>query len=158
MYLVESQLSALADRQVNDWRDKHIVAVDTAAVTRIEVGRGSDRYTLVRADSAWTFAYGVETDSAAVRRLLGEFGSLEAQGSGFPTPDQADSLDFDPPARQVSLFDAEGTELAALVFDSTSSGFWARHADGETIFQLYQWKANNLTPADSTLRKRGEEE
>ena len=156
VYLVESLLSALVDRQVNDWRDKHIVAVDTAGVTRIEVGRGSDRYALVRTDSAWTFADGAETDSAAVQRLLGEFGTLEAQGSGFPSAQEADSLDFDNPKRQVSLFDAEGVALAALVFDSTSVSFWAREVAGETVFQLFPWKVNNLTPADSTLRAKGQ--
>jgi hypothetical protein len=157
VYLVESQLAALADRQVNDWRDKQIIAVDTAAVARIEIGRSNDRYSLARGDSTWTFGDGAEADSAAVQRLLGEFSALEAQGSGFPTPEQADSLDFDSPKRQVSLFSADGVRLAALVFDSTSSNFWARELDGETVFQLYQWKADNLTPADSTLRRRGQE-
>jgi len=156
VYLVEGQLGSLAGRQVNDWRDKRIVAVDTASVTRIEVSRGRDRYSLVRGDSAWTFADGVETDSAAVQRLLGEFGTLDAQGSGFPSAQEADSLDFDNPKRQVSLFDAEGVALAALVFDSTSVSFWAREVAGETVFQLFPWKVNNLTPADSTLRAKGQ--
>ena len=157
VYLVESQLGALVDRQVNDWRDKRIVAVDTASVTRIEVSRGRDRYSLARGDSAWTFADGVETDSAAVQRLLGEFSLLEAQGSGFPSPEQLDSLNFDAPERRLSLFDAGGASLAALLFDSSGSNFWVREADGETVFQLFQWKANNLTPADSTLRREGQE-
>jgi hypothetical protein len=154
VYLVESQVGALAGRAVNDWRDKQILAVDTASVARIEVERGRDRYALVRGDSAWSFADGVATDSAAVQRLLGEFSSLDAQGSGFPTSEQADSLDFGTPDRRVSLLDAQGATLAALVFDSTTGNFWARELEGETVYQLYQWKANNLTPADSTLRRR----
>ncbi len=157
VYLVESQLGTLASRQVNEWRDKQVVALDTASVTRVEVARGGDRYTLVRGDTTWAFADGTETDATAIRRLLGEFTGLEAQGSGFPTPQEADSIEFAPPVRQVSLFDADGFTLAALDFDSTGSSFWVRHADGETVFKLYQWKANNLTPADSTLRKREQE-
>ncbi len=157
VYLLEGQLATLANRPVSDWRDKRIVAVTPDSIARVVVGRGRTSYTLVRGDSAWTFADGTSTDSAAVARLIGEFGSLAAQGNAFATPAEADSTDFSRPDRHLTLSGASGDTLAALVFDSTASTFWVRHLDGGTIYRLYQWKVDDLTPADSTLRKRDEE-
>ena len=157
VYLLEGQLATLANRPVSDWRDKRIVAVAPDSIARVAVSRGRAGYTLVRGDSAWTFSDGAATDSAAVARLLGEFTSLTAQGNAFATPAEADSTDFSQPDRLLTLFTAGGDTLAALVFDSTASTFWVRHLDGETIYRLYQWKVDALTPVDSTLRKREEE-
>ena len=153
VYLLEGQLATLANRPVSDWRDKRIVALVPDSIARVVVGRGRAGYTLVRGDSTWTFADGAPTDSAAVAKLLGEFASLTAQGNAFATPAEADSTDFSRPDRRLTLFGERGDTLAALVFDSTASTFWVRHLDGETIYRLYQWKVDDLTPADSTLRK-----
>lgn len=153
VYLLEGQLATLANRPVADWRDKRIVAVASDSIARVTVNRGRASYALVRGDSAWTFADGAPTDSAAVARLLGEFASLTAQGNAFATPAEADSTDFSRPDRRLTLSGAAGDTLAALVFDSTASTFWVRHLDGGTIYRLYQWKVDDVTPADSTLRK-----
>jgi hypothetical protein len=153
VYLLEGQLATLANRPVSDWRDKRVMAVVPESVARVVVGRGPSSYTLVRGDSSWTFADGAPTDSGAVARLLGEFASLTAQGNAFATPAEADSTDFNRPDRRLTLFGMGGDTLAALVFDSTASTFWVRHLDGETLYRLYQWKVDDLTPVDSTLRK-----
>jgi hypothetical protein len=152
VYLLRGELVPLIDRTLNDWRDKRIVAVEPDSIVRVAVERGSERYTLVRGDSMWTFADGSPTDSGAVAGMLGEFQALTAQGSGFATPVQADSADFRRPDRRVSLFGARGETLADLVFDSTDTGFWVRRSDRETVYQLFRWRVDDLTPVESVLR------
>ncbi len=152
VYLVRGPLATLVGRSVTDWRDKRIVAVDAAQVEFIAVDRGRSRYALVRADSVWTFADGADADSAAVARLLREYGTVSAQGSAFASPAQADSADFRGPDRRLTLVGAGGDTLAALVFDSTDAGYWVRHAAGQTVYWLYGWKVDDLMPHDSTLR------
>lgn len=155
VYQIRGPLSTLAGRTVTDWRDKRIIVLDLPQIRRVTVERGRDRYTLVRADSVWSFADGGVADSAAVAGLLGEFRTISAQGSAFATPAQADSADFERPDRSLTLLKAGGDTLAALVFDSTETGYWVRHAAGGTVYRLYGWKADDLTPRDSTLRPAG---
>jgi hypothetical protein len=154
VYLLEGALVPLIDRSVSDWRDKRILVVEPDSIARITVDRAGRRYDLVRADSAWTFADGTPTDSAAVTRLLDEVRSLSAQGTGFATPAQADSADFRRPDRRLTLLDAGGQTVATLAFDSTASQFWVLRDGTETVYQLYRWKVEEVTPADSVLRGR----
>ncbi|MDH3456464.1 MAG: DUF4340 domain-containing protein [Gemmatimonadota bacterium] len=154
VYLLEGELVLLIDRPVSDWRDKRILSVEPDSIARISIERAGRRYELVRADSAWTFANGTATDSAAMTRLLGELRSLSAQGTGFATPAQADSADFRRPDRRLTLRDAAGRTLGALAFDSTQSQFWVRRDGSETVYQLYRWKVEDVTPADSVMRRQ----
>jgi hypothetical protein len=52
------------------------------------------------------------------------------------------------------LLTSGGTELAAVAFDSTDGAFWARRDGDDTVYRLYAWKVNDLTPTDSSLIRR----
>jgi hypothetical protein len=154
VYLVEGELVPLLDRGISDWRDRRIVAVPADSIQAIEVERGRRRYALERRDGSWVLAGGGAVDSARVARLAAAFADVEAQGTAFATPAQADSADFTRPERRVVLTGSGGATLAALAFDSTANGFWVRRDGTPTVFHLLQWKADELTPADSTLRRK----
>ena len=53
VYLWRGRLASLADRAVDDWRDKRIAAVEPDSVALIEVERGKDRYTVQRTGKTW---------------------------------------------------------------------------------------------------------
>jgi hypothetical protein len=152
VYLVRGSVASMFGRKLADWRDKRIVAVEPDSIGRVEIERGRSRTVLTRGDSAWSFADGQRADSGAVARLVGEFRALVAQGDAFASPAQGDSIDFSRPERRVTLSARDGRPLAAIVLDSTASGFWVRRDDRETVYWLYSWKANDLTPADSVLQ------
>jgi hypothetical protein len=80
---------------------------------------------------------------------MGDITALE-----FATDAQADSLDFAHPARTLTVLGARNDTLLHLVFDSTASGTWVRRAAGGPVFRLDFWRADQLTPADSALRKK----
>jgi hypothetical protein len=153
VYQIRGPLGTLTERTVTDWRDKRIVVLDAEQIERVTVERGRRRYTLARADSVWGFADGTAADSAEVARLLREYRTISAQASAFATPAEADSADFRPPDRRLTLLAAGSDTLAALVFDSTDAGYWVRHAGGGTVYRLHGWKVDDLTPHDSTLRR-----
>lgn len=157
VFLIEGRLAGLVDRQVTDWRNKLIVNVEPDSVDRFTVARGKSRFTLVRTDSAWSFENGDPTDTARVRRTLEAYKGLSASGgSVFASPEQMDSIDFARPDRRTVLETAGGDTLAHLVFDSTSTGFWVRHDSGGTVYHVLTWKANDLAPSDSVMRKKEE--
>lgn len=151
VYLVDNRLRNLVTRTPNAWRDHTIVRVTGDSVATIRVERGRRRYALARKDSSWTLGAG-SADTAAVRRLLISWQSVRA--SDFATPAQVDSANFRRPDRKAVLEDAAGHPLAALLFDSTSSGFWVRADTGGTVYKLPAYTANALTPVDSSLKAK----
>jgi len=152
VYQLRGRLVEYVERRVEDWRDKRIVHVEPDSISGVEIQRGKQSYALTKKGSAWTFANGTETDSAAVASLLGQFRTLDA--SSFATPAQADSTDFSKPERRVGLTGPGGRPIATLAFDSTSGGFWIKRDTLATVYRIDSWLADQLTPIDSTLSKK----
>ena len=156
VYQYSGQLTRVVDRGEDDWRDKKILSIEPDSVGRVVARRSEGDYTLNRGEDGWVIERGGAADSAAVHRMLNQYSSLQA--SGFATDAQVDSVDFSRPERSVTLFGLHGDTLASLALDSTSSAYWVRVASDSIIYRILQWKANQMIPADSTLREREEGE
>ena len=152
VYLVRSALPSLASRPLDEWRDRRIGGVAKDSISRVEVQRGSKRYALARQAGHWTLVPGGGTDSMAVAAFLGDLGNIQA--SGFATPAQADSVKFAPLKRRLAVVGQDGKPRLQLVFDSTKSGMWVRADTGSAVWRLEPWGADQITPADSTLKPR----
>jgi hypothetical protein len=151
VYLIRADLGNVVERQLDDWRDKLVANVEPDSVREVRVQLGRGGYTLRRSDAGWRFTNGAAADSGEVRRMLEQYRNL--QGGGFPTPAQADSLDFRRPNRRITLMGASAP-LAELWFDSTTSWWYAQRAGGGTVYRVESWRLNQLFPADSTLRAK----
>jgi hypothetical protein len=157
VYVVGGELASALARTGEEWRDHTIANVNTDSVARIEISRGKRSYALKREGSRWLLGSGAPADSASVANLLASYRAVEA--AGFATKTQRDPLRFDRRRRSARLLDRAGKPLLALSFDSVASGIWVQvegegqPATGEP-YRIESWTADQLTPADSTLRKR----
>jgi hypothetical protein len=160
VYALGGELARAISRRGDDWRNHMIAGVRPDSVGSVEIRRGGRSYTLRRKGTGWVFATGAGADSAAVAGLLGSYRQIRADG--FGTPAQLDSLRFTRPKRTARLLGRDGAPLLSLAFDSIASGIWARMSkpDSRTggqpeqeAFRLDSWTANQLTPADTSLRK-----
>ncbi len=163
VYAVQGELPTALARPKDEWRNRTIAGVNPDSVEGIEIRRGSRSYAIRRQGNGWVFGSGVPADSAAVAKLLS--GYKEIKVAGFAAPAQEDSLRFERPRRTARLVSQRGTQMVSLAFDSIPSGTWVWLADrakgggptgreGERAYRLDSWTADQLTPADSTLRKR----
>jgi Domain of unknown function (DUF4340) len=161
VYALAGELAKAITRRVDDWRNHLIGGVLPDSVGSVEIRRGGRSYTLRRKGTGWVFAAGAGADSAAVARLLGSYREIRADG--FGTKAQLDSLRFTRPKRTARLLGRDGAPLLSLAFDSIASGIWVRvsKADRRTggqaeneAFRLDAWTADQLTPADTSLRKK----
>jgi hypothetical protein len=152
VYLLRGGLASLFGRTVTDWREKSIARVEPDSIARIEMEHGAVAYALERGDTGWTFADGTMPDPTRVRRLLSALGRVEAQGTAFATPAEADSADFVTPDRRLTVLGVAGDTLAALVFDSTEAGYWVRYAAGGIVYRMYGWGVDDIVPAPSRLQ------
>jgi hypothetical protein len=151
VYQVKGRIIEYVERAVDDWRNKRIVEVQPDSVATVEVQTGKKSYTLSRSGASWSLNGG-PADSAAVANLLNQFKTLDA--AGFATKGQADSANFATPDKSIRLKASGDRALATLAIDSTAAGFWVRREGDPTVFRIDSWILNQLTPVDSTLRKK----
>jgi hypothetical protein len=154
VYLYPGRLASFVDRAVDDWRDHRMATVTPEKVARLDIQRRAWRYSLARKDGVWQHAGGKPIDTTAVRRLLDRFNPLTA--TGFATAAQADSANFRNPDMRVTLLGPSGDSLAALVFDSVSTGYYVKEArdPANVVFRTGVWVADEIAPADSTLKPK----
>jgi Domain of unknown function (DUF4340) len=149
-YLIHGRLVEAATRPQDDWRDHRIAAVPADSIGVVEVARGSKRYELRRAGKGWSLSTGGTVDSSRVAMLLGGYRTIEA--GGFATATQANSARFNPPDRRLRLLRRDSSPLITLLFDSTAGGMRVKSDTGKTVYTLDAYLADQLTPADSSLR------
>jgi hypothetical protein len=142
VYLLEGDVRAQLSRDLDAWRDRAIVAVDTAAVRTITVTRGAGGYTLVRGDSAWTFEGGGELAASAVTGILSELSGMMA--SGFL--EETDSLASAPEGARVQAFDGAGALLAEVRFGEGEGDRWARGSANEYLYRVTNFRLMRAAP------------
>lgn len=153
VYLWPGSLAIVAERALDDWREKQIAAVPPESIAAVEIVHGATKRSLHKEGAAWVFGPpSVPADSAAVTRYLEHFRRVSA--AGFATPRQVDSLRSSRPVRRIALRGTGGHELLALSFDSVATGFWVRRDGDPIVYRLDFWQADQLTPTEQGLTKK----
>ena len=142
VYLLEGDLKAQMGRDIDQWRDRTMVAIDSSAVTRIEVQRPGDDYTLVRGDSAWALESGAEAATTAVDGLLAELARLVASGFVADT----DSIASLGTGSTTRAYDAAGTVLAEITIGQGETDRWARTASAPYLYRVSAFRADRVAP------------
>lgn len=142
-----------------DWRDRVVAAVDTAAVSRITVQRHDEAaavlLTRVGGDPAASWALdGAAADSAAVDGLLQETAQLTA--IGFPSDSLAFAVDFGSPVAVLELFDSDEPGAApalSLLFLTAPNApeFLVRRADDPLAYRISAAQTERLLPTRAML-------
>jgi len=146
VWLVRGRLRHEATLPADQWRDRTVLAVDTARVRSIEVARGDTVEQLARADSAWT-VNGKPAGSHPISLLLDGLARVEA--SGF-APDTAQPGRT---TRSVVARGANGDTLALLRFTSNGgSGYWATVPGDSVVYEIPAYRVDQLTPGENALR------
>lgn len=151
VYLLEGNLRTQVRRGLDQWRNRTMAAIDSAAVVRIEVEKDGDAYTLVRADSAWTFENGDSVRTASVQGVLSELARMVA--SGFVS--EGDSIAALPLSSRAVAY-GEGEEVLADVTIGEGSGQrWARTAGDEYVYEVSTFRADRVAPSREDVEPGG---
>jgi hypothetical protein len=156
VYLLRSPLADALDRSSDEWRNHTIAEIQPDSVGAVEIRRGSKSYTIKRSGIKWILSTG-NADSTRVLELLSAFHAVKA--AGFAHKAQEDSIRLAQPRRSARLLDRRGAPMVSMTFDSTAGNFWVRvtpppaGSGGEELYRMESWTVDQLTPADSTLRK-----
>lgn len=142
VYLLDGDLRAQLGRDVDAWRDRTIVAIDTASVASLVIEQESGGYTVQRGDSAWTFDNGGAVTASAVSGILSELAGLMA--SGFLS--EGDSVSAAPEVASLQALSADGTVLAEVRFGSGTGDRWARSASNEYLYRVSNFRVMRAAP------------
>ena len=152
VYRYDGPLTQLVALGVDDWRSRVLINVPAELIARVEVDRGGTSYSLTRQDGSWELSSGAPVDTAKVAMLLSRFQPLEARR--IAGDEHRDAADFSTPERRITLFDAAGVTLAALVYDSlggVGAGFAVRAQGDETVYQVPWRTLDQIMPPEEGL-------
>lgn len=141
VYEVRGGLRGAVTIAPDDWRDRMIVRLDSAAVRTVAIARDGGRYALVRADSGWRLGDG-GADPVRVTDLLSELTRFAA--TGF----EADSAAFQGrDLRRVVALGQAGDTLASVELRGDSATWLARVPGRPTLFRVSSYSVDRLTPS-----------
>lgn len=151
VYLVEGGLRSAVTRRIEDWRDRTIATVDTAAAARMTVERDAGQVTVTRGEEGWSVDDGAPADSTAVRNLLQEIASLEAtgfadEGTAFEGGD----------SRRLVVQNAEGDTLLAVEIRIEGTDVLARAAGNPVLYRLSTFRADRVAPDRDAFTSEGD--
>ncbi len=159
VYVVAAEAVRWFDRGLDDWRDRAIASVDTAAVAWYRIRRDSDELSVsrTRADSLARWSVdGAPADSALAGRVLETVADLRA--SGFPSDSQILAADFDRPFAVLDIFETQpGTTRAIpvlsllFVLPDEPPNFLVRRADRPLMYTLSVSLTRQLLPEREEL-------
>jgi hypothetical protein len=142
VYLMEADLRAQLSRDLDTWRDRTMVSIDTSSVARIVVEREGGDYALVRGDSAWTFDGGGAAARTAVDGILSELARMVA--TGFV--ESGDSLAGYDQAAATTAITADGQVLVEVTLGEGEGDRWARSSTSDDLYRVSSFRANRVAP------------
>ena len=152
VYRYDGPLTKLVDLRVNDWRSKVLADVPVEAIARVEVDRAGETYALIRQGESWVLSSGAAIDTAKVAMMLTRFQPLQARR--IASDKHRDAADFRNPERRITLFDAAGDTLAAIVYDSLpgDDGFAIHTRGDDTVYHIPRWNLDQIMPPEEILQ------
>ncbi|MGE0158309.1 MAG: DUF4340 domain-containing protein [Gemmatimonadales bacterium] len=148
VYLAESGVRSYVFRGLDDWRNRRMLAIDTARVRRITVERDGESATVVRTDSTWTFANGDAANARTVQSILDQLGGGLVAARFVADTDSIGRL----PAGGTTVAYAEsGERLAAVTVGSGSGDRWATAAGDSVRYRLPPFRVDLIVPTVESL-------
>jgi uncharacterized protein DUF4340 len=142
VYLMNADLRIHMRRQMTEWRNKRVVALDTAAVARVEIERGEDRYVVVRGAESWTFENGDPIVAVAVLNLLTDLKGFET--SGVLVDDEIAGAEQE---GRILVLDGSGQTMAELTLGAGEADRWIRAEGDDVTYRLAAFRVDRLFPA-----------
>jgi len=149
VYLMDSGLRSYVFRGLDDWRNRRLLAIDTAQVRRLTVERDGESATVVRTDSMWTFADGDPANARTVQAILNELGG-GLVASRFVA--ETDSIGRLPAGGTTVAFGETGEQLASVTVGSGSGDRWAMAGGDSVRYRLPPFRVDLIVPRVETLR------
>lgn len=136
VYMVRGVSRYMADRKVDDWRDKTILSFDTEKVIELAYIYPNTKFSLTKEEGKWMLEK-QEADSTKVTQVLSLLSDFKADGF-------KDGGELEPQLTLVIKLEDE-TEKKLLIDEEDEKGkYLTKREDRETVFWIHSWKVDRL--------------
>lgn len=151
VYLLRGFRRDALTRDLDRWRDKTLVRVDSSEVGSVGFRRDERRYRLVRAEAGWEVD-GAPADSGAVVSLLEAL--RETRGFAFAP----DTVQVESPQRELVVRTRRGDTLVSLRLQQRREGgaYDVARSGSEEVWKLGSTDADRLVPTWTSLGRDAE--
>jgi hypothetical protein len=134
IFIIDKEIAEKAKRPVFDWRDKSIAKVDREKIDKIEIQRGSDNMSLLKAGSDWKLADGKKLQWDKISGMLNAL-DFEKEKDIIDMPKALASYGLDKPKLEVALRQGSN-DLVRVQFGSDSKmpeGIYIKTSDTPAV-------------------------
>jgi hypothetical protein len=151
VYVLRGGLVNLANRGVDDWRDREIFAAERASVQRIEFTYPDESFALARDSAGWRLdPSGAPAEIAAVSPLLEQLTALRA--ISFAADSVSETLEWDPPAVHLRVTGLGGAGLGELLFlENEEIGYFVRRNGSAVVYTISSYTGDQIVVREAEL-------
>ncbi len=149
VHLADVGFIGMAQRSVNEWRDRRIFTFDAGQIKEIESDYEGNRTKLVRGDSLWQlsrhpYRETSQVDAEAVERYVRTLADMRADDFSFRTQFQGIEFEKSPPIVKVTLQDGRETKLFAVPIPGGENKHLVKTDQDQSVFTLYEYNFKQL--------------
>ena len=155
IFIVDKEIPEKARRPIFDWRDKSITKLDRDKIDKIEIQRGSDTMTFLKAGTDWKLQDGKKVQFDKVSGMLNEL-DFEKAKDIIDMPKASATYGLDKPKMEVALRQGS-TDLVRVQFGGDSKmpeGIYIKTSDtpavkvvSKDLFDRFNVKAEDMVEA-----------
>ena len=161
IYLIRGTFTGQLKRQAKDWRDKVILEMDKALISRLDFQYPRETFSLAKHDTVWALEFkGKEVPAMdkMVDRTLSVISRFRAYD--FVDGDSAKMVDFSVPELALTISTEAGDQyrLAFVPQDVEENRYLVRKSGVEnTLFVIYKGSANSIMKHAEDFEMKEEE-
>ena len=158
VYLYDDYLRADFDKQVNNWRDKNILAFNTTEVVTLTISKVKEKETIVLTKDTqgnWQLEEPISSlaENPAIEKILTTLGNLKAIDFADEEKELKDS-GLDDPTCQITVRLKDNRKKTLLVGNTKERGqYYAKNDEKKYLFLLDQNTVESLMPKVKDLQK-----
>jgi hypothetical protein len=150
VYLGSSFFGQIAQRSVEEWKDRSIFVFDPHKIQELEFQSPKERFKLIRTDSLWDLSLypyreTVRANEARVNDYLQTLSGMK--GDEMAKRAEIAQLDFDKPEMELKVTLVDGREVKLFVARTYpgTDRFFARTDQAPNVFVLYEYTFKRLS-------------
>jgi hypothetical protein len=148
VYLAKSNFAGIANRRIEQWRNRSIFSFEPHQVKEIEFIQGAERFKLTKEDTLWEispdpYQKSSPTEGQTVEDYIGTLASMKADE--FAKAPEIAEVDFEKPQLELKLSFLDGHEERLFAFRmNEESRYLVRSDQDESIFVLFEYNFKRL--------------
>lgn len=161
VHLTDVYFIRMAQRSVNEWRDRRIFTFDTQQIKEIEFDYEGNLARLVREDTLWQlsrypYQKTSQADAEAVEKYVRTLANMRTDDFPFRTQFQGIEFEKGWPVVTITLEDGRETKLFAVPILGADNKYLVKTDQDESVFTLYEYNFKQLTPKPEDLQVKQE--